>query len=127
MITKPIPEAELLGLLTKTEEEREQVFVKYGLLKSRRVSHVLTQNVTSMEIHAIRNKDINRELFVHETEADLAERLWKKAKSHLTLNILHEVFGGDSYELMINWIRDAEPIHRIVAAIIALQRVGVEI
>lgn len=102
-------ESELIAMLDKTEKEQ---------LRS-------LQNMGVMVIRPETNESFD---YWWESLPDLAERLWEKAKPRLTVHILAMVFNFEDEEnLLLNWIRDAKPIHRIVASLIALKRAGVEI
>lgn len=118
---KQIPEQELLDLLNKTEEERQKWFLDHDML------FVLAEK--------------EEQWTLYETEADLADRLWERAnKTYLkeSMVIIYQrevrpnivfniVTAGRFYEDSRNWfLYDAKSIHRIVAAIIAIQRAGQE-
>jgi hypothetical protein len=120
-------EAEILGLLTKTEEEQiEYLYIENNIMKNR---------------WDIANGD---NLTVEESLPDLAERLWRKAYTigHIpgigdvflsAIKEVHKIIFPKNYgqvemeEWMYFWALEAKPIHRIVAALLAIKRAGVEI
>jgi hypothetical protein len=120
------PEQELLDLLNKPECEQIQYFLDNHILKSRETIRDYFIPIVSL--------------------ADLAECLWKKAREIKLceggdlLTALCDVAGvmenrkkctqcghESSAGSVFFWATDADAIHRIVAALIALQRAGVEI
>jgi hypothetical protein len=121
---KTIPEDELLDLLNKAESEAIEWLSHHD--------HIILDCVEKFsfldgKVHKVP---------VWESLADCAERLWEKAKiktifpiaavyEHLYPEI--EVNQANRCSMMEWLAMDSKPIHRIVAAIIALQRSGVEI
>jgi hypothetical protein len=122
------PEQELLGLLKKTEEEQINWLEKNEILKVPARLYDVCDHI------------------LFESLADLAERLWKKAREIKLceggdlLTALCDVAGvmenrkkctqcehESSAGSVFFWATDADAIHRIVAALIALQRAGVEL
>jgi hypothetical protein len=143
-----IPEQELLELPKKTEEEQAKWLSDKYILKSSPV--YLRPTFTGLgdrdgvcEETLAGDTTWNQRL---ESLADLAERLWKKAREIKLceggdlLTALCDVAGvmenrkkctqcghESSAGSVFFWATDADAIHRIVAALIALQRAGVEI
>jgi hypothetical protein len=134
-----IPEQELLELPKKTEEEQAKWLSDKYILKSSPV--YLRPTFTGLgdrdgvcEETLAGDTTWNQRL---ESLADLAERLWEKmwdGKSlgmtwRITRDCLLLVGGNTEFEesLMKWWAMFSRPIHRIVAALTALKRAGVEI
>lgn len=105
MNLQTLKKSELLELLTKTEEEQNDWIRDAQLL--------ITMNACCT--------------------ARLAERLWEKAKYDLTFEIIKLVSVTGKILLesasrfdIFYWLgMESKPIHRIVAALIALRRAGV--
>lgn len=110
---KTIPKDELLALVEKDDGDCFIFFFDRGFIETHTCDWC--ENQTS------------------ESLADLAERLWEKATScevitslHIACGIVSGINSCDN-DIVRGWFFVyAKPIHRIVAAIIALQRAGVE-
>ena len=99
-----IPKNELLALLDKTEQERALWLKDKGILSYR-----------------------CRATAIDETLADLAERLWKRAL-HVNLDFAMRIVADKlAVDFDRFWKMYYKSIHRIDAAIIALQRAGVDV
>lgn len=110
-------EAALVALLDKSDVEHIE------FLSTRRISK------------AYKCHNPKCDLEKYESLADLAERLWKLACEHAELsNAMDEIypikscFNGPETRCRFYqwWLFDTTSIHRIVAALIALRRSGVE-
>jgi hypothetical protein len=116
------PEQELLELPKKTEEEQRR-FLRVNKITSIRYPVECVQCGEDLSVH---HK-------VEESLADLAERLWEKAFTKAYKKLLSTMLHVYSLQRAVSasesffWMFEAKPINRIVAALIALQRAGVEL
>ena len=111
-----IPEEELLALIDKTEEEQYNWLAENKVLKP-------DATVVLYLCHIGRPESL----------ADLADRLWKRAniKTIFPIATVYEYMYPEIEVTqanrcsMMEWLAmDALPIHRIIAAIIAIHRSG---
>lgn len=117
------PETECMKLLDMTEQEANEWLQDYDHLISDCPEKLSFVNGNVIKVH------------VWESLPDLSNRLWKLAVKHLTLpKAIQDVteystgvrpMKRESIEAW--WIYTSQPIHRIIAALIALGRAGVEL
>lgn len=111
-----IPESELLALLDKSEEDVGDYLADKGILT---MQHRFCVEHGSVEIA--------------ESLADLAERLWERTVEKVgtvNFNNIVEMIAEKTTTIPNAFVFRQfylKPIHRIIAAIIALQRSGEEI
>jgi hypothetical protein len=109
-----IPERELLELIGKTEQEQVDYLVESKFIRFLPCTQYKASGVVRME-----------------SLADLADRLWQeaieKAEPEISCSMaqISRICGKRAWVDFFAY--SAKPIHRIIAAIIALQRAGVEI
>lgn len=132
MNLKDTTEAELIALLEKTPTEQENYLACNKIQKSTNCFSVCCPDC-----------DYSWDEDVYESLPDLAERLWDKAqyecqKQYIAFtNSMVDVFalvtclikpeeGTSKAEFWCWWACEAKPIHRIIAALIALKRSGIE-
>jgi hypothetical protein len=112
------PESELLGLLKMKTIQEQYVYLNTNHLISTKTS--ICNHCMGITSH-------------DESFADLTERLWGPAKRGEITEAMCVVADFvverelDADEVILFFAYDATPIHRIVASLIALRRVGVEL
>jgi hypothetical protein len=105
-----ITEQEILDLLEKTEQEQINLFAS---------RHILIKRTNCVSPCGL----------IYESLADLAERLWEKARDRSELDqVMAQISRNCGQRAWVDFFAyKAKPIHRIVAAIIALKRAGIKL